>query len=161
MEASFGYYRDEIGHDDNCEGGRRDQCDLSVDLAVLEPRGHNEQNGACRNLTTECDETPGIKMYAEHRRAEAPIAWQDMQQIWRLAARAPSNAAMIAMPWPTAIKRVVRIVVYARSKICKRPSPTSAKAIRCITQSGQGGSPNQNWTAKAAVRIPLGSRRSG
>ena len=46
---------------------------------------------------------------------------------------------MIAMPWPTAIKRVVRIVVYARSKICKRPSPTSAKAIRRITQSGQGG----------------------
>jgi hypothetical protein len=51
-----------------------------VDLAVLEPRGHNEQDGTCRNLTTECDETPRIKMYAEHRRAEAPIAWQDMQQ---------------------------------------------------------------------------------
>src|ERR1700733_664929 len=80
VEASFGCYRDEIGHDDNCEGGRRDHCGLSVDLAVLEPRGHNEQDGACRNLTTECDETPRIKMYAEHRRAEAPIAWQDMQQ---------------------------------------------------------------------------------
>ena len=49
-------------------------------LSVLEPRGHDQQDGACRNLTTECDETPRIKMYAEHRRAEAPIAWQDMQQ---------------------------------------------------------------------------------
>ena len=48
---------------------------LSLSHAVI-----NEQNGACRNLTTECDETPRIKMYAEHRRAEAPIAWQDMQQ---------------------------------------------------------------------------------
>ncbi len=60
----------------------------------------------------------------------------------------------MAMPWPTAIEREVRLAVYARSKVCKRPSPTSMKAIRCVTQSGHGGSPNQNWTAKAAVRIP-------
>ena len=52
MEASFGCYRDEIGHDDKHEGGRCDRCHRSVDLAVLKPRWRNEKDGARRDLTT-------------------------------------------------------------------------------------------------------------
>ena len=51
-----------------------------ADLAVFEPRGRDEQDGARRDLTVECDEAPRIKVQAERRGAETRVVRQDMQQ---------------------------------------------------------------------------------
>ncbi len=65
--------------------------------------------------------------------------------ICRPDATTPTTAETIAIPLPTAAALQVRM--------CSGPSAQSIRAMRCMTQSGQGSSPAMSCTAKPADRI--------
>jgi hypothetical protein len=87
VKARFGDNRNEISRDDEYKGGCGGHCHRAASLAVIEPSGRDQQDGARRDWPLNAVKHRVWR--CRPRGAEARIAGQDMQK--KLPARGYSS----------------------------------------------------------------------